>query len=884
MLAKKILIVFSILAASGCDASFDFGGSLSPPFKKLVSSSHIKIFKYFIDLDVFFGGSEDPMYYTGDVEILFAFKSKINTIDIHGTAFATLNVKLFGPVNKEEYTLNYTTSPVDDKIILQLPQELDIKYNVQYYLKFNYKHRIGKNFIGVFYTTYSDNNGLPVGYVATRTQPAFARHVFPCFDEPALKATFAITLTHDSKYTALSNEQEFSRVPVNLGSTNNRTKTTFHITQKMSTYNVAFVISDFQNLNATDINDVMHRVFYNTESKFDAAEQLKNSIRTVEYLNNYFGVDYSLGKLDHFPLNVDRTSIKAIENWGLIVYTSVSMIQKNQSNVEKYIYEIHEIIHQWVGNLMTLEDWSGYWINEGFTTYFSYIIADILYPEWNISRLFIDEINDDVFGYRSNAVVPTPQYNVDYDDSVPLEISTFSTHEIYLKAAAILKMFDEAIGAGIVLNTTRELLHEFSHSNINTEIIGNRIHWIIKRINQTIFYHEDMTSILRGWLTNHGTPKIYVNRNYHNDTISFTIETTNVNRRIKPSSYAHQTWSIPINFAVGSDPNFNNTKANFLVHSYKDNILHHSQMGFNNISTDDWLILNKQQSGLYSVVYDDYNTKLISMALISNHKQIHPVNRALLFRDFKLNMDNITDIVDIVDAFTYIVKEDDLYVVAEASSMMLNLLVKFRGSVLYRQLKTFLLKYSWELFDKFYIRQPLYLRKDVLVKYLAEIDSPQLLEHVHQQLTNTESLTNKSAYPINEASDMLTCVFFAHANVDTFSKILWWVQHVQDSQMLIDITYHIPCVRDKHLINKFLNIYFDGNDRLYLKPGDSFKLGYLAHLFIRSYIARPLILDLLLEKYESIFFDPKLTGQTMTRMMPYVSNRDRMKVIVFKRN
>lgn len=307
-------------------------------------------------------------------------------------------------------------------------------------------------------------------------------------------------------------------------------------------------------------------------------------------------------------------------------------------------------------------------------------------------------------------------------------------------------------------------------------------------------------------------------------------------------------------------------------------------MGFNNISTDDWLILNKQQSGLYSVVYDDYNTKLISMALISNHKQIHPVNRALLFRDFKLNMDNITDIVDIVDAFTYIVKEDDLYVVAEASSMMLNLLVKFRGSVLYRQLKTFLLKYSWELFDKFYIRQPLYLRKDVLVKYLAEIDSPQLLEHVHQQLTNTESLTNKSAYPINEASDMLTCVFFAHANVDTFSKILWWVQHVQDSQMLIDITYHIPCVRDKHLINKFLNIYFDGNDRLYLKPGDSFKLGYLAHLFIRSYIARPLILDLLLEKYESIFFDPKLTGQTMTRMMPYVSNRDRMKVIVFKRN
>lgn len=895
MLAKKLIIVISALAVSGCDASHqsEWGGSddstISPPFKKLISPSYIKIFKYYIDLDVFFDDSEAPMYYTGEVEILFGFRSKIKTIDIHGTSFTELHSKLFSPDTNEEHTLNYTVSDADDKIILELPSKIDLKYNVPYHLKFTYRQSIGKKFMGLFYTTYNGVNEIPVGYVATQMQPAFARRVFPCFDEPSLKATFAISITHNSKYTAISNELEYSRAPVNSTpqsmplTSENRTKTTFQITQKMSTYNVAFVISDFQNLNATDSNEVLHRVFYNNASKYDMHEQLKNSIRTVKYLNDYFDVDYPLAKLDQFPLdiqNVGPSVTGAVENWGLIFYNRHHMIQKNQISTEEYIYETHEIIHQWIGNLITLDDWSEYWINEGLTTYISYMVGNILYPKWNISRHFIDEINTNVFGDWGNAVVPTPAQPESGSDGFDVDvmaISDFSRPEIYTKAAAILKMFDEALGFGIVKEAIQELLREYSHSTINTKTFGQKMHWLIKKTNQTIFHHENMPLILKEWLTNHGTPKIFVNRNYYNDTISFTIKTHDK----RASSLQQQPWTIPINFAIGSDPNFNNTGASFVLHSYGDNILQHSQIGLNNISTDEWLILNKQQSGLYSVVYDDYNTKLIVKALISNHTQIHPINRALLFRDFRLNINDITDIASIVDAFTYITNEDDLYAVAEASGAMLDILIKFRGSLLYDKLKGFLLKYSWRFFDKFYTRQPTHLQKDIIIEYLTEIDSPRLLRYVQQRLPNAEVLTNKSMYPLNDVSDMLTCVFFAHMDPNTFSRILWWLQNVEDEQSFVDISYHIPCVRREDLINKFLDVFFDETIKFGVEQTVNSKLRYIAHMFKRSYNARPLILDVLLQKYKLLFTERPLAESILTKIMPYVSSRDKMKVRFF---
>lgn len=147
----------------------------------------------------------------------------------------------------------------------------------------------------------------------------------------------------------------------------------------MSTYLVAFVISNFDHISET-YRGVTQSIYSSPTSKDKGRSALKNVVLTVAALEDYFGVSYMLPKLDHVALKKNQGA--AMENWGLITFRDDSLLSQDDADKHKTlkhkVMQNHEISHQWFGNLVSPEWWSYVWMNEGLATYFSYVITDLV--------------------------------------------------------------------------------------------------------------------------------------------------------------------------------------------------------------------------------------------------------------------------------------------------------------------------------------------------------------------------------------------------------------------------------------------------------------------------------------------------------------------------
>lgn len=148
--------------------------------------------------------------------------------------------------------------------------------------------------------------------------------------------------------------------------------TEFDETPLMSTYLVAFIISDFGHLASSETRAVPQRTFGRPNAVHQSHLMLNAGERILDALVDFLGVDYSLPKMDQ--VGVPDFAAGAMENWGLVTYRESYFFY--EENATTYISVLgtvkviaHEYVHQWFGNLVSPSWWTYLWLNEGFARF-----------------------------------------------------------------------------------------------------------------------------------------------------------------------------------------------------------------------------------------------------------------------------------------------------------------------------------------------------------------------------------------------------------------------------------------------------------------------------------------------------------------------------------
>jgi len=343
-----------------------------------------------------------------------------------------------------------------------------------------------------FYRSSFMHEGKQKHLATTQFESTDARRAFPCFDEPAMKAVFDVSLTVPSAHTAISNT-----MPTEILEHAGGYKTvSFAPSPLMSTYLLAFIVGDFEHIEKKSRDGVLVRVFTTPGKKHQAAFALDCAAKIVSFFNTYFGIPYPLPVLD--LIAIPDFAAGAMENWGAITYreSAVLVDPEHSSTMNKQWVALviaHEIAHQWFGNLVTMEWWTHLWLNEGFASYIEYLAVDHIFPKWDIWTQFLQADHGVALHYDGLKNTHPIEVEVHH----PSEISAVFDAVSYSKGASIIRMIAEYLGEKDFRDGLRHYLKKHAYANAETEDLWSAL----KKVSG-----KPVGKIMASWTSKPGYP------------------------------------------------------------------------------------------------------------------------------------------------------------------------------------------------------------------------------------------------------------------------------------------------------------------------------------------------------------------------------------------
>lgn len=321
---------------------------------------------------------------------------------------------------------------------------------------------------GFYRSTYIDDSGNEQVIATTQMQSTDCRRAFPCWDEPAFKAVFAITLDIADGLTAISNGPEVARA-----SQNGRTVVRFADTMVMSAYLVAMVVGRLATTDSVDVNDTPLRVVHVPGREHLTQFALDVGAFCLNWFEDYYEIDYPSDKID--LVGLPDFAAGAMENLGCITFRENALLVDPTNSTQDERQRIadvvaHELAHMWFGDLVTMDWWNGIWLNEAFATFMEIAACDAFAPEWKRWTSFGQERSA---AFEVDSLASTRP--VEFEVKSPAEADGMFDVLTYQKGGALLRMLEQYIGEDVFRSGVNAYLTKHSYSNTETNDLWDAI-------------------------------------------------------------------------------------------------------------------------------------------------------------------------------------------------------------------------------------------------------------------------------------------------------------------------------------------------------------------------------------------------------------------------
>jgi puromycin-sensitive aminopeptidase len=396
--------------------------------------------------------------FDGTVEIDLRIEEATNDVALNAVdlVFGAVEIRGAGGTSR---TGHVELDAEHERATLRFDEELP---EGDYVVSIAFAGTLNDQLVGFYRSTFTDAEGKEHAIATTQFEMSDARRAFPCFDEPAYKATYDVTLVVADGLAAFSNSPVVLDTPLGDG----RREVVFARTMKMSTYLVAFVVGPFETTESVHVDGVPLSVVFTPGKEHLTSFALDVGAFALRFFKGYFDIPYPGEKVD--LVGIPDFAYGAMENLGCVTFRETELLidpaTASQNELVRVAMVIaHELAHMWFGDLVTMAWWEGIWLNEAFATFMQYVCCDAYRAEWQMWVRFSTEREQGLTVDGLHTTRP-----IEFPVNSPNDAVAMADVITYQKGGSVLKMLEQYLGEEVFRDGIRHYLRAHSYANTVT--------------------------------------------------------------------------------------------------------------------------------------------------------------------------------------------------------------------------------------------------------------------------------------------------------------------------------------------------------------------------------------------------------------------------------